>query len=122
MVNVDACHDYSYENTAKEPEILFDEDLFNEEFQKYQRLWDDQQPSYKERNTKANAWEKIAATFGKDGKISKLVNTCLKAQHFQISGKVAKSVNEKDLKRLFSRIKVQVQKPTGAIQKFNKNC
>ena len=31
---------------------------------------------------KANAWEKIAATFGKDGKISKLVNTCFKVQHF----------------------------------------
>ena len=31
MVNVDSCHDYSYENTAKEPEQLFDKELFLEE-------------------------------------------------------------------------------------------
>ena len=28
MINVDSCHDYSYENTAKGPEILFVEGLF----------------------------------------------------------------------------------------------
>ena len=30
MVNVDSCHDYSYENTAK-PEQLFNKELFLEE-------------------------------------------------------------------------------------------
>ena len=56
MVNVDGCRrDHSYEDTVKEPEQLFDKELF---------LW----LSFKERNTKANAWEKIAATFGKSGK------------------------------------------------------
>ena len=70
MVNIDSCHDYSYENTAKEPEQLFDKELFLEEVRKYLCLWDVSWPSYKERNTKANAWEKVAATFGKDGKIN----------------------------------------------------
>ena len=70
MVNVDSCHDYSYKNTAKEQEQLFDKELFLEEVRKYRCLWDVTWPSCKERNTKANAWEKIAATFGKDGKIN----------------------------------------------------
>ena len=38
MVNVDSCHDYSYENTAKEPEQLFDKELFLEEVRKYECL------------------------------------------------------------------------------------
>ena len=38
MVNVDSCHDYSYENTAKEPEELFDKELFLEEVRKYRCL------------------------------------------------------------------------------------
>ena len=70
MVNVDSCYDYSYENTAKEPEQLFDKELFLEELRWYRCLWGVSWPPYKERNTKANAWEKIAATFGKDGKIN----------------------------------------------------
>ena len=28
MVNVDGCRDYSYEDTVKEPEQLFDKELF----------------------------------------------------------------------------------------------
>ena len=70
VVNVDSCHDYSYENTAKEPEQLFDKEPFLEEVRKYWCFWDVSWPSYKERNTKANVWEKIAATCGKDGKIN----------------------------------------------------
>ena len=38
MVNVDSCHGYSYENTAKEPEELFDKELFLEEVRKYRCL------------------------------------------------------------------------------------
>ena len=55
MVNVDSFHDYSYENTAKEPEQLFDKELFLEEVRKYWCLWDVSWPSYKKRNTKAKA-------------------------------------------------------------------
>ena len=55
MVNIDSCHDYSYENTAKEPEQLFDKELFLEEVRKYWCLWDVSWPSYKKRNTKAKA-------------------------------------------------------------------
>ena len=70
MVNVDSCHDYSYTNTVKEQEQAFDKELFLEEVRKYRCLWYVTWPSYKERNAKANAWEKIAATFGRDGKIN----------------------------------------------------
>ena len=66
---LDSCHDYSYKNTAKEQERLCKKELFLEEVWKYWCLWDISWPSYKERNTKAIAWEKVAATFGKDGKI-----------------------------------------------------
>ena len=48
MVNVDSFHDYSYENTAKKPEQLFDKELFLEEVRKYRCLWDVSWPSYKE--------------------------------------------------------------------------
>ena len=40
MVNLDSCHDYSYENTAKEPEHLFHKELFLEEVGKYRCPWD----------------------------------------------------------------------------------
>ena len=70
MVNVDSCHDYSYKNIANEQEQVFDKELLLEDVRKYWCLWDVTWPSYKERNAKANAWEKIAATFGKDGKIN----------------------------------------------------
>ena len=70
MVNVDSCHDYSYKNIAKEQEQVFDKELLLEDVRKYRCLWDVTWPSYKERNTKANAWEKIGATFRKDGKIN----------------------------------------------------
>ena len=70
MENVGSCHDYGYENTAKKQEWLFDKELFWEEVQKYQCLWDVLWPWYKEWNTKANAWEKKAAIFGKDSKIN----------------------------------------------------
>ena len=70
MLNVDSCHDYSYENTPKEQEKLFNKEIFLEETRKYRCLWDVSWPSYKKQNTKANAWEKIAATLGKDGKIN----------------------------------------------------
>ena len=73
MVNVASCRDYSYENTVKESEHLFDKELFLEEVRKYRCFWDVSWPSYK---------EKIAATFGKDSKIKSLVNACFKAQHF----------------------------------------
>ena len=69
-VNVYSCHGYSYENTSKKPEQIFDKELFLEEVRKYRCLWNVSWPSYKERNTKANAWEKIVATFGKDVKIN----------------------------------------------------
>ena len=66
---LDSCHDYSYKNTVKEQEQLFKKELFLVEVRKYWYLWDISWPSYKERNTKAIAWEKVATTFGKDGKI-----------------------------------------------------
>ena len=106
MVSLYSRHDYSHKNTAKKQEQLFDKNLFLEEVRKYRRLWDVLWPSYKERNTKAYAREKIAATFGKDGKINWLLNNCFKAQHFYIWGKDAKSVSEKDLKCLVALHKV----------------
>ena len=54
-VNVDSCHDYSYGNTVKEPEQLFDKVLFLEEVRKYWCLSEVLWSSHKERNTKANA-------------------------------------------------------------------
>ena len=56
--------DLRSENQAAE----FDKELFLVEIRKYKCLWDIKSPSYKERNTKANAWMKLAATFGRDGK------------------------------------------------------
>ena len=70
MENVDGCHDYRYE------------ELFLEKVAKQPCLWNGWWPSYNERNTKANAQENIAATFGKDDKINYLVNTCFNAQYF----------------------------------------
>ena len=45
MVNLDSCHDYSYENTAKEQEQLFDKELFLEEVRNYPCLWNASRPS-----------------------------------------------------------------------------
>ena len=59
MVNIDSCHDYSYENTAKEPEHIFKKELFPEKLKmkkKYWCLWGVSCQSYKEQNTKDQRW------------------------------------------------------------------
>ena len=45
-----------------------DKEAFIEEVRKFKCLWDINDPSYKERTTKLNAWKALSTIFRKDGK------------------------------------------------------
>ena len=45
----------------------FDKEAFIEEVRKFKCLWDINDPSYKERTTKLNAWKALSTIFRKDG-------------------------------------------------------
>ena len=46
----------------------FSKELFLEAVRHFKCLWDTSERSYKERNTKANAWKQLAITFTTDSK------------------------------------------------------
>ena len=45
----------------------FDRETFLTELRKFPSIWCKKHPDYKQRNVKVNAWNKLAATFNKDG-------------------------------------------------------
>ena len=45
----------------------FDKEIFIGEVRQYRCLWDLMSPTYKDRQVKQNAWNELAAKFGKDG-------------------------------------------------------
>ena len=45
----------------------FDRETFLTELQKFPSIWCKKHPDYKQRNVKVNAWNKLAATFKRDG-------------------------------------------------------
>lgn len=47
-----------------------DNDAFIAEIKRYPEIYDTSHPSFKQQDDKSGAWEKIARTFGSDGKIS----------------------------------------------------
>ena len=53
----------SLQCTSKE----FDRETFLTELRKFPSIWCKKHPDYKQRNVKVNAWNKLAATFNKDG-------------------------------------------------------
>ena len=53
----------SLQCTSKE----FDRETFLIELRKFPSIWCKKHPDYKQRNVKVNAWNKLAATFNKDG-------------------------------------------------------
>ena len=53
----------SLQCTSKE----FDRETFFTELRKFSSIWCKKHPDYKQRNVKVNAWNKLAATFNKDG-------------------------------------------------------
>ena len=45
----------------------FDRETFLTELRKFPSIWCRKHPDYKQRNVEANAWNKLASTFNKDG-------------------------------------------------------
>ena len=45
----------------------FDRETFLTELRQFPSIWCKKHPDYKQRNVKVNAWNKLAATFNKDG-------------------------------------------------------
>ena len=60
-------HQEESEELTTEDQIEYDVEIFIEELQKLECLWNTSLASYKDRNCKINAWQQLCKIFNKDG-------------------------------------------------------
>ena len=56
--------------SCEENSIYYDVEIFIQEIQKLEYLWNTSLASYKDRNCKVNAWQQLSKLFGKDSMFS----------------------------------------------------
>ena len=62
-----SCLQLTTESLTDSFDADFDKELFIQEIRNHRCLWDTNNPSYKDRNMKANAWTHLSIVFHVDG-------------------------------------------------------